>query len=67
MHAEAEARQSRVRNAPRHTGDHLARRTAAPAFGVAVAIVLGLAVGATAATFAFHDRAAQLIAAWTNP
>jgi hypothetical protein len=28
--------------------------------------VLGLAVGATAATFVFYDRAAQLIATWTN-
>jgi hypothetical protein len=67
MHDEAEARLSRARSASRHTEDHrVRRRTAAPAFGVAVAIVLGLAVGATAATFVFYDRAAQLIAAWAS-
>jgi hypothetical protein len=66
MHADAEARLNRARTASRPTGDHVARRTAAPAFAVAVTIVLGLAVGATAATFVFYDRAAQLIATWTN-
>jgi hypothetical protein len=66
MHDEAEARLSRARSASRRTADHSVRRTAAPAFGVVVAIVLGLALGATAATFVFYDRAAQLIVAWAS-
>jgi hypothetical protein len=67
MHADAAARQSSARHESRHTSDRIARRNGASTFAIAVVIAIGLAAGATAATFMFYDRAAQIVAAWTTP
>jgi hypothetical protein len=67
MHAEAAARQGSARQASRHVRDRIARRHGASGFAIAAVIAIGLAAGATAATFVFYDRAALIIAAWTKP
>jgi len=66
MHADAEARQTHARDELRMR-DRVAHGSEASAFAVAVAVVIGLAAGATAATYVFYDRAAPIIAAWSRP